>query len=345
MKTQKLTIKRIAELAGVSKATVSRVLNHYPHISAEVHERVMTVVNETGYQRNQVARMLASDRSHMIGLVIPSGAQAIFTDPYFPVLTRGITLAAKSSHLTLALFLCESEQEGVETIRSILANGLLDGIIITADYKNNTFESDLLNNEMPYVFIGRPQQVENVSYIDSDNFAGGFTATEYLITQGYQRIAIIGSSKNTSGDDRYQGYCAALEKHGIVYDASLVTHGDYSMDSGTRCMIELLSAQPDAVFVTSDTMALGAIRALREQNILVPDQIAIVGHDDLPPAIQADPQLTTIRQQIATVGELAVETLLQIIENPERPLRQLSLPVELIVRASTKAHEPIENLI
>lgn len=336
MKSQKLTINKIAELAGVSKATVSRVLNNYPHISSELREKVMTVVQETGYERNHVARMLASNRSNMIGLVIPSGAEAIFTDPYFPELTRGVSLTVKQFDQTLALFLCESEQEGVETIRSILSTGLLDGILITADYKNNNFETDLINGDMPHVFIGRPQQLQYSSYIDSDNFSGGFIATEYLIEKGYERIAVIGSSKNTSGDDRYQGYCHALEKHGIEYNEALVAYGDYTMNSGAEGMYRLLPAEPDAVFVTSDTMALGALRALREQKISVPDQIAIVGYDDLPPAIQADPQLTTVRQQIAKVGELAVETLLQSIDNPDRPLRQLKLPVELIVRASTQ---------
>lgn len=335
MKAQKLTIKEIAKIVGVSKATVSRVLNDYPHISDDLRERVMTVVNETGYQRNHVARMLATDRSNMIGLVIPSGAESVFTDPYFPELTHSISRISRQLNQTLALFLCESEQEGVETIRSIFAHGLLDGIIITSDYKNNTFESDLKDADMPFIFIGRPQQLQDAPYIDSDNFNGGVMATRYLIEQGHQRIAVIRSDKNTSGDDRYKGYCQALEQHGITYDESLVAQGDYSMGSGTRCMYELLDAKPDAVFVTSDTMAFGALRALRERQVRVPEDIAIVGFDDLSPAIQADPQLTTVRQQIATVGELAVETLMQIIENPNKPPLQLSLPVELIVRASS----------
>lgn len=335
MKSKKLNIKQIAKLAGVSKATVSRVLNDYPHISAELRQKVMDVITETGYERNTVARMLATDRSNMIGLVIPSGAEAVFTDPYFPVLTRGITLTAKQNKLTLALFLCESEQEGEETIKSIIANRLLDGIVITADYKNNTFEEQLIKGDMPYIFIGRPQNDKLASYIDTDNFSGGVIATEYLIEQGYQRIAIIGSDKNTSADDRYRGYRHALEKHDIRFNPDLFSYGDYSMDSGTRAMYDLLPANPDAVFVTSDTMALGALRALRERNISVPDEIAVMGYDDLPPAIQADPPLTTIRQPVARTGELAVETLLQMIENPEQETRNIVLPNELIVRAST----------
>lgn len=335
MKAQKLTIKTIAELAGVSKATVSRVLNNYPHISPEIHDQVMEVVGRTGYQRNQVARMLASDRSDIIGLVIPSGAEAVFTDPYFPTLTRAVSLTAKANNLTLAFFLCESEQEGIDTISNILANRLLDGIVITADYRNHSFEQQLIDSDMPFVFIGRPKNDEHTSYIDTDNLMGGMIATEHLIEQGFRRIGIIGSDRNTSADLRFQGYCQALNKHGIERDESLIVFGDYSMDSGTRGMYDLLPAQPDAVFVTSDTMALGALRALRECGLRVPEDVAIVGFDDLPPAVQADPRLTTIHQPIARTGELAVETLMDLIENPDRPARQVKLPVRLVVRAST----------
>ncbi len=335
MAQKKLTMKTIAELAGVSKATVSRVLNDYPHIRAEVRDRVLDVVQETGYQRHNVARMLASERSNMIGLVIPSEAETVFSDPYFPTLTRGISFAASSNQQTLALFLGHSDIEAEQTIRNILANGLLDGIIITADHKGDHYESHLVNSGMPFVFIGRPEIDSDVHYIDTDNVAGGRIATDYLIERGYRRIGIIGSNKNVPGDDRYRGYQDALTAHGLSRDDALVSFGDYSMDSGARAMQQLLPAKPDAVFVTSDTMALGALRTLREHNLRVPDDVAIVGYDDLPPAIQADPQLTTIRQPIEQTGHLAVETLLQLIENPQRPLRQVKLSNELVVREST----------
>lgn len=332
---QKLTMNTIAELAGVSKSTVSRVLNNYPHIRTEVRERVLQVVEETGYRRNSVAQMLASDRSNLLGLVIPSGAEAVFSDPYFPTLTRGISRAANANQQTLALFLCHSDEEGTQTVQSILANGLLDGIIITADHKGDRFEVELMQGDIPFVFIGRPRKDEQLHYIDTDNIAGGKLATEYLIEQGYQRIAIIGSDKNTSGDDRYIGYREALAAHNIPHEEALEAFGDYSLPSGEIAMRQLLPAQPDAVFVTSDTMALGALKTLRAHNLRVPEDVAIVGYDDLPPAVQADPPLTTVHQPIEKTGELAVETLLQLVDNPERPPRQVKLPNRLVVRAST----------
>ncbi|GAB4515202.1 MAG: LacI family DNA-binding transcriptional regulator [Anaerolineae bacterium] len=332
-----MTISKIAELAGVSKATVSRVLNGYPHIRPELREKVQRVIEETGFQPNNVARLLASDRSNMIGLIIPSGPQAVFTDPYFPELTQGITQAANKNNQTLALFIFHSEQEGRDTIRSILTTGLLDGLIITADFKENAFIPQLLEHHIPFVLIGRPVNPEGVHFIDVDNEGGSFIATEHLIKLGYRRIGTVASAQNSSSDDRYAGYRRALETYNIPYTEDLVAVGDYSLQSGYSATKQIIPYQPDAIFVASDTMALGALRALREAGLRVPEDVAVVGFDDLPPAVQAEPQLTTIHQPIDQIGQLAVETLLDVIDNPTHPPRRVFLPTELIVRASCGA--------
>lgn len=334
--TSKLNIKKIAELAGVSKATVSRVLNNYPHISPELRDRVMQVVDQTGYARNPIARMLTANRSNMIGLVIPTGAKFVFSDPYFPKLTEGISRATNHHKLTLSLFLFHSEDDGVATVRNIIANGMFDGLLVTGDRIDDKILPLLIHHEVRFVLIGRSLHDENIHYIDVDNYGGGRLATEYLIERGYRRIGIITCDYNIAAVDRFNGYQQVLKEQGMVFDPALVAYGDFSMDSGARGMEQLLPQKPDAVFVISDTMALGALRVLREHQIQVPDDMGIMGFDDLPPAIQADPQLTTIRQPIDQQGALAVETILQLIENPERPLRQMALPVELIVRASTR---------
>lgn len=336
LKTQKLNIKKIAELAGVSKATVSRVLNNYSYISDELREKVLKVIAETGYERNQIARMLASNRSNMIGLVIPTGAKFVFSDPYFPKLTEGISRAANQYQLVLSLFLFDSHQNGIQTVRNIITNGLFDGLLITGDRIDDQILPLLINSEMPYVLMGRSiQYVENINYIDVDNFQGGRIATEYLIERGYKRIGIVTCSHNIAALDRFNGYKQALADNGISFDPVLVAYGDFSMESGGEGLKTLIPHQPDAVFVVSDTMALGAIRTLREHNIHVPQDMAIVGFDDLPPAVQVDPQLTTVRQPTTEQGRLAVETLLDLLESPGRPVRQIVLPTELVVRAST----------
>ncbi len=331
---KKMTISKIADLAGVSKATVSRVLNEYPHVRPELRERVQRVIEETGFQPNNVARLLASDRSNMIGLIIPSGPQEVFTDPYFPALTQGISQAANQNNQTLALFIVQSEQEGRDTIQKIIATGLLDGLIITADLKENVFIPQLSEQSIPFVLIGRPSEPDNVNFVDVDNLGGAMMATEHLIGLGYRRIAVIVTQQNAPSYDRLAGYRRALEQHDLPYDPQLVAVGDYSLESGYHAAQQLIPLAPEALFVGSDTMALGAMRALREHGLRVPQDVAIVGFDDLPPAVQADPPLTTIRQPITRIGQMAVETLMQLVSDPDCPLRQVYLPTQLIVRAS-----------
>ena len=336
--SNRITIQRVAELANVSKATVSRVLNGYPHVRPELRERVQKVINETGYQPNNIARLLASDRSRIIGLVISSNAQMVFNDPYFPALTEAVYKGAARNELILTLSVSYSEQQARTTLSGILAAGLFDGLILTADYKGTALINQLQAAGIPFVFIGRPRVDDGVHYVDADNHQGGVLATAYLISRGYRRVATIASAENASGDDRTAGYCHALAEHGIDLDENLIVYGDYSHASGYNGMKELIRQRPDAVFVASDTMALGALRALREAGLRVPEDIAIVSHDDLPPAIQADPPLTTVRQPIAETGTLAVELLAEIIDSDgAMPARRIVLPVELVVRASCGA--------
>ncbi len=335
--SNKLTIKRIAELSGVSKATVSRVLNGHPNIRPELREQVQKVIDETGFTPNHVARSLASDRSNIVGLVIPSGAQTVFNDPYFPALTEGIAQSVKKHNLILALFVFQSEEEGRDTIRGILNAGLLDGLMITADQKGDLFIPKLIGDKMPFVYIGRPNDSIGISNVDADNISGGYQATNHLIELGNRRIATIATAMNSAGDNRLAGYRQALKKHDIEYDERLAQFGDYSLESGYRVMKSLLEEKPDAVFVASDTMALGAIRAIREANLHIPDDIAIVGHDDLPPAVQADPKLTTIHQPIDRMGQIALETLVNMIDSKTQPGYQTILPTTLIIRDSCGA--------
>ncbi|MEL6270495.1 MAG: LacI family DNA-binding transcriptional regulator [Chloroflexota bacterium] len=330
----KLTIKDIAKLAGVSKASVSRVLNGYQHVRPELRERVQKVVAETGYERNTVARLLATDRSNVIGLLIPSGAPAIFTDPYFARLIEGISKAANQHQLTLALFIFYSQEEGIASLQNIISDGFLDGIILSSDYKDDVLFNHLQKASMRFVMIGRPPNNEHMSFSDVDNFGGGRTAANYLIQQGYRRIGIITANHNLAAEDRYWGYRKALDSYGIAFDENLCAEGDFSQQSGSRAMEQLLPHNPDAVFVTSDTMALGALQTAKRHGISVPDDMAVMGFDDLPPAVQADPPLTTIHQPILESGFQAVEALWQMIDNPDHDPVQSILPARLIVRES-----------
>lgn len=336
--SNKITIQRVAELAKVSKATVSRVLNGYPHVRPAVRERVQRIIQETGYQPNNIARLLASERSSIIGLVISAGGQMVFNDPYFPALTEAISKGAAENDLILALFVSYAEAQGRDSLKAILSAGLLDGLIITVDNKGDSFIPLLQAAEIPFIFTGRPSGADSVNYVDADNVTGGHLATKHLIDLGYSSIATIASDQNTAGDDRLLGYRQALCEHDRLFDSRLVAYGDYTPESAYSAMKSLIPQKPDAVFVASDTMSLGALRALREADLRVPRDIAIVSHDDLPPAILADPPLTTVRQPIELAGQFAVERLTEMIQGaaPAPPQHTIN-PVKLIVRASCGA--------
>ncbi len=340
--SSKLTIQSIADLAQVSKATVSRVLNGYPHVRPEVRERVSKVIRETGYQPNNIARLLASERSSIIGLVISAGARMVFSDPYFSALTEAVSKGAAANRLILSLFVSYAEGQGHDTLNGILASGLFDGLILTADHRGDAFIPQLRAAGIPFVFVGRPSDAAGVHYVDADNRLGGYIATAHLLERGFRRVATIGSDQNTAGDDRVAGYRSALQEVGLPFDRDLVAYGDYSLESAYNAMRALLPREPEAVFVGSDTMSLGALRALREAGLRVPQDIALVSHDDLPPAVQADPPLTTVQQPIARTGALAVETLAQIIGDCGGfGALQTVLPVQLVIRESCGAAQAI----
>lgn len=333
---KKLTINQIAQLANVSKGTVSKVLNNYPHISDEIRERVMTVVRATGFERHYVAKMLANNRSDIIGLIIPSGAKSVFSDPYFPHLTECITRASNRFNLTLSLLLFYAEHENISATKTILTNGMMDGVILSGDRKDNIILPLLIEKKTKFVFLGRPMNGEVVHFVDVDNFGGGKQATDYLIGCGHRRIGIITCNQNWAGVHRYEGYCAALSEAGIPYDPNLVVEADFTLDGAYHAMNRLIRSDADAVFVISDTMALGAMKCVREHRLRVPDDVAIIGFDDLPVALQADPHLTTIRQPIEQQAQRAVEILVQLIDTPDTPLQQVVLPTELIIRGTTR---------
>jgi len=332
--SRKLTLEDIAAQAGVSRATVSRVVNNYPHITSEVRERVQTVIQNSGYRPHKIAQSLASRRSGMIGLVIPQIASTILTNPYFLYLIDSITRATNHHDLTLALFLFHSTDEEDRVAKSIFNTSLLDGVVITADRREDSFVRQLLEHGVPVVFIGKPGPNIDVPYVNVDNEKGGYMATTHLIQRNRRRIAAITALDNTAGDDRYAGYRRALEAHGLPFRESLTADGDFSQESGYLAMKNLLKEAPDAVFVSSDVMALGAQRAVREAGLCIPDDVSMVGFDDLPQAATAEPPLTTIRQPIDQLGPLAIALLKQAIELNHDAVESCVLPVDLIVRES-----------
>lgn len=328
-----LTLEDIARLCGVSRSTVSRVINGDINVKEETRRNVQQVINQYNFQPNLAARGLASGRLNVIGVVIPAEVSVIFTDPYFPILLQGISRFCNEHNYSIMLWLAEPDYER-RMITGILHNGLVDGVVVASVLIDDTIIHSLMDSKMPFVLVGRHPTLD-VNFLDVDNFQAGRRATMHLVHLGYKRIATItGIMNQVAGYDRYQGYVKALQDSGITVRTELALEGNFSEKGGYNAMQRLIKYKPDAVFIASDMMAFGAMRALREARLSIPDDIAIVGFDDIPGSDKTEPPLTTVRQPIYQMGSKAAEMLIDLIENPSQTPQKCLLGTELVVRES-----------
>lgn len=331
-----LTLEDIARLSGVSRSTVSRVLNSDVNVKEETRQKVLEVTQNINFQPNLAARGLATGRTNVIGVVIPAGVSVIFIDLYFSLFLQGISTACNTRDYSVMLWLAEPEYER-RMISRILHNGLVDGVIVAKVLMNDSIVQSLIDSEMPFVLIGRHPSAD-VNYLDVDNLQAGYNATMHLIKLGYKCIATVtGSQDQVVGYDRYQGYLKALRDSEYPVRLELVADGNFTEDGGYYAMQSLLKYQPDAVFVASDMMAYGVMRALREANLRIPEDVAVVGFDDIPTSSQTVPPLTTVRQPVSQMGSKAVDALIDLIETGRKSVHKVIMDTELVVRESCGA--------
>jgi LacI family transcriptional regulator len=335
-----LTLEEVGKLAGVSRSTVSRVINDHPNVREQVRERVWQVINDTGYRPHAAARSLVTRRTRIIGAIIPQAVTTLFVDPFFPLLLCGITETCNDHgyHLMLSLFNGPATEE--ELYRRLVHSGHLDGVIVASTRMDDPLVPTLLDDDVPFILVGRHSD-SRAGYVDVDNVSGSRMAVEHLIRLGHRRIATItGPLSMASGEDRLAGYYQALEAHRIPVQEALIAEGDFTEGGGAMAMQRLLSASPTAVFAASDVTAIGALKALREAGLRVPEDVALVGFDDIPVAAALEPALTTVRQPIERLGSMAADLLLNLLENPpdtQAPAHRIILPAKLIVRDSCGA--------
>ena len=316
------------------------MINGQPYVRQDVRERVLKVIQDTGFHPNVATRALASQRSMMIGLVLPRSVSSFFADPYFPRLTQGIARACNLRDYTLGLFLVSTPEDEDKIFPRVSRKGFLDGTLVQSGILGDQLIERLVNLPTPFVVLGRPFQTSDVSYIDVDNVKAAFDAVTHLFQLGYRSIGTItGTMKSTVSLDRKEGYLRAVVENGLPVNKSLIAEGDFSEMGGYLAMQQLLAAKPDAIFASSDIMALGAMRAVREAGLCVPEDIAFVGFDDLPLASLSDPPLTTVHQPISEFGERAVEVLIDLIENGTMPPRRIIMETELVIRDSCGAKQ------
>ncbi|MFB0620672.1 LacI family DNA-binding transcriptional regulator [Streptomyces sp. AGS-58] len=315
------TLEAVAERAGVSRATVSRVVNGGDGVRKPLAERVRRAVEELGYVPNQAARSLVTRRHDAVAVVIAEPEARVFADPFFALQLRGISKELTAHDNQLVLLLTEGRDDHARVAR-YLAGGHVDGALVFSLHLDDPLPGLIHDAGVPTVFGGRPHRGEHsgaqdpvAAYVDCDNRGGARTAVRHLVGLGRRRIAhITGALDQTSAVDRFDGYRDVMAGVPGGNDPSLVVESDFTPAGGERAMRELLGRRPDvdAVFAANDLSALGALRVLRESGRRVPEDVAVVGFDDvMPVAEQADPPLTTVRQDIEEMGRLMARLLLQ----------------------------------
>jgi LacI family transcriptional regulator len=335
-----LTLEEIGRLTGVSRSTVSRVINDSPGVRSEVRDRVHDVIRRTGYQPHAAARSLVTRRTRIVGIIIPEAVTTLFTDPFFAHLLCGITKTCNSERYQLMLSLFNDPAGPEVMYRRVIHSGHVDGVIVASTHTDDPLFARLLQDGVPFVLAGRHPD-ERVNYVDVDNVGGARMAVEHLIRLGHRRIATItGPLRMAHGEDRLIGYRQALEAHQIAVDEKLIVEGDYTEASGSVGAQRLLPIKPTAIFAASDIMAIGALRAIRDAGLRVPEDVALVGFDDVSIAAAIEPALTTIQQPIEHLGSMAAELLLEILEHPpeaDAPASRIVFPTKLVVRDSCGA--------
>lgn len=333
----------IAEKAGVSRSTVSRVLNNDPYVSEKTRSRVLDIINEVGYSPNVAARMLRTQRTNIIAVVVPDPLGNIFASDnphYYSSIIQSITEVTQKRDYAMLLWVGTMDEAKDQFYNRILRNRLMDGMLIASSVagEDALFER-LLQIELPFVVIGSPMYYQDqVSYVTIDNRAAARRAVQHLVDQGRKHIATItGDWHNEDTQARLAGYRDALIHNNLPVDDDLISISKYNRKVGFEAMQTLLSkGKPiDAVFAGSDMIAFGAIDAIVDAGLRVPQDIAVVGFDDLPTARECNPPLTTIRQPIFGKAEVATNLLIDQIDNPKPSPRGVILPTELICRASS----------
>ncbi|WP_231156362.1 LacI family DNA-binding transcriptional regulator [Streptomyces sp. CNZ748] len=337
------TLEAVAARAGVSRATVSRVVNGFDGVREPLAERVRRAVDELGYVPNQAARSLVTRRHDAVAVIVAEPETRVFADPFFARQLRGISKELTAHDSQLVLLLTEDRDDHARVGR-YLAGGHVDGALVFSLHIDDPLPGLIQRAGLPAVFGGRPHWNgggDAVRYVDTDNRGGARDAVRHLLGLGRRRVAhITGALDQTSAVDRLDGFRDVMADP----DPRLVVEGDFTAASGERAMRELLRHRPDldAVFAGNDLMAAGALRALREHGRRVPDDVAVVGFDDmLPIAEQSEPPLTTVRQDIEEMGRLMARLLLRDLDRTIAPDEAegagpsgVVLPTTLVRRAS-----------
>lgn len=329
--TQDVTIFDVAREANVSYSTVSRVINN-KGVSAGRRERVLRAMAELGYVANVQARSLAGGKSNIIGLLVHS-----LTVEYFGEIARGVDEALAPAQYDLMLYTTHRRKGRESAYVTKLTRNLVDGLLLVLPRNAEAYLETLRHRRFPHVLVDHQGISFDVPSVGATNRQGGYDGTRFLLELGHRRIGFItGDMSVGCARDRLAGYQQALREVGLPLDPALIREGDFLQPRGFSCANELLylAQPPTAIFASNDVSALGAMEAARNRGLRIPEDVSILGFDDIPQAAQVHPTLTTVRQPLAEMGRTAVELLFTYIKEPDAAVQRIELPTQLVARQS-----------
>jgi LacI family transcriptional regulator len=359
---RKLTIGDIAQLAGVSKATVSRVLNHKPDVDPATRERILRIMEEQRFVPNVTASRLAGGRSNLVGILVPS-----FTWPFISNILGGVAEATGKTPYELILYSISNqmhEDDSGDMIDHILATNLVAGLLAILPGQSAGYVARLYEQDFPVVMLDDQEMPLKVPWVGADNRGGALVATRHLIQLGHRRIAHVqGPMRYLCSSERYEGFCEGMQEAGLPVDPAWIIEGDFTEAGGRSAARSLFSLpkerRPSAIFAANDLTAYGMLKVASECDIHVPDDVALVGFDDLAPSAHTHPALTTVAQPFYEMGRRSAELLLSLIEKPaimphssfyppsldqrdrtsgdDAPPVRIQLPTRLVIRESCGA--------
>jgi LacI family transcriptional regulator len=326
------TIYDVAREAGVSYSTVSRTLSGYEFVKPSTREKVLQAAEKLGYVPNQQARSLAGGRSNLVGVLVPA-----VSNNYISEILRGIDEKLAESSYNLILYTTHRHQGKESSYVASIMNGAADGLLLVVPLISTSYLDVLREQDFPYVLIDQIDKTEKSCVVNGTNWQGAYDATKYLLDLGHRRIGFIaGLAGLSSAAERLDAYTTALSDHGISLCSELLTKSDFRESGGYIAAQKLLALpeRPTAIFASNDLSAFGAIEAIREHGLRIPEDVSIVGFDDTPQASIVYPKLTTVHQPLAQMGREAVTILLENMKNRTNEIRQVTLETRLIIRDS-----------
>jgi DNA-binding LacI/PurR family transcriptional regulator len=333
------SIKEVAKAAGVSTATVSRIINNSPSISPETREKTLRVMRELNYVPNSMARGLSNQKAFTVALLVDIEDTKAFSNPFFYEVMHGIETIVYSKGLCLIIANQQTAMKNGNMLEWLIHGKRTQGVILPSSILTASMVKEMKKLRFPFVVIGEPYSAsELIDWVDINNSQGGRQAVEHLLAQGYGRIAFLcGSRRETFNRNRIDGYTAALAENGREAPPEYVREGGGTKDDGERMMLELLSLprRPDAVICSDNILSMGAMKAVRAAGLAIPGDFGLVSFDNYPIAELVEPRLTTVDIDVFEMGVQAANILFKLMENPVARQQQSLISTCIQAREST----------